>query len=563
MKLPARARNVIQANAERLIATGNGLTIVLMVGLVIFALSRLNTIYETVNAIVKNEHVGIESLYTMQSAARERSLLLYAIVHETDPFRREERIQDFTDLANDFGDARRRFLRLNLSEPERQLLAQQRERTNVTLPLQLRVVELARDGRIRDAERLLNAQVVPAQNAAMATLRELLDHELKESVELGEVAERKRRAAVAWLLSGGGIAVALGLLTGLYVRSRLSKLLARLMETSGDLKTALQDLEYQKLALDQHAIVSIADAGGRISYVNRKFSEVSGYTPAELIGQNHRLLKSGHHPPEFYRQLWATIAGGNVWQGIMCNRAKDGRHYWVDTTIVPFLDAAGRPYQYVSVRTEITRIKEAEALLARSKEELEVRVAERTHALAAANASLQAEITQRRRLEEELRRLAATDPLTGIYNRRRFDELLSAEVHRAVRYRTPLSLIILDIDRFKRINDTLGHATGDLILTRITALVAASIRADDIFARLGGEEFGVLAPNVTLAECRKLAEKLRAAVAQMVVSEAPQVTCSFGATEYHVGEAPDEFVRRADEALYRAKANGRNRVEAA
>lgn len=428
MKLPARARNVIQANAERLIATGNGLTIVLMVGLVIFALSRLNTIYETVDAIVKNEHVGIESLYTMQSAARERSLLLYAIVHETDPFRREERIQDFTDLANDFGDARRRFLRLNLSERERELLERQRENTNVTLPLQLRVVELVRDGRVKDAERLLNAEAVPAQNATMATLRALLDHELKESVELGAVAQRKRRAAVAWLLSGGGFAVALGLLTGLYVRGRLSKLLA---------------------------------------------------------------------------------------------------------------------------------------LLARSKEELEVRIVKRTHALAEANASLQAEIAQRRRLEEELRRLAATDPLTGIYNRRRFDELLSAEVHRAARYRTPLSFIILDIDRFKRINDTLGHASGDLILTRITALVAASIRADDIFARLGGEEFGVLAPNVTLAECGKLAEKLRAAVEQMAVGEVPRVTCSFGATEYRMGEAPDEFVKRADEALYRAKANGRNRVEAA
>jgi PAS domain S-box-containing protein len=129
------------------------------------------------------------------------------------------------------------------------------------------------------------------------------------------------------------------------------------------LQTILYEREREHLAVDAHAIVSIADAAGTITYVNDKFCAVSGYTRGELIGQNHRIIKSGLHPPEFYREMWQTIASGQIWHGEVCNRRKDGRLYWVASTIVPFLDADGLPYQYVSIRTDITRIKEQEEAL--------------------------------------------------------------------------------------------------------------------------------------------------------------------------------------------------------
>jgi PAS domain S-box-containing protein len=137
-----------------------------------------------------------------------------------------------------------------------------------------------------------------------------------------------------------------------------------------DLQTALYEREREHLALDEHAIVSITDGSGNITYVNDRFCAISGYTRAELVGQNHRIVKSGQHPPAFYATLWGTISGGRVWQGELCNRRKDGRLYWVESTIVPFLNANGRPYQYVSVRTDITRIKTAEATIERQKERL-------------------------------------------------------------------------------------------------------------------------------------------------------------------------------------------------
>ncbi|MFB6240252.1 MAG: GGDEF domain-containing protein, partial [Gemmatimonadota bacterium] len=184
---------------------------------------------------------------------------------------------------------------------------------------------------------------------------------------------------------------------------------------------------------------------------------------------------------------------------------------------------------------------------------------ERNEALEEANEA-------RQRLLEEMKERARTDELTGLANRRELMDRLEEEIDRARRYGDPLSVAILDLDRFKEINDTLGHQAGDDVLSRLGELLAEETRAPDVAGRYGGEEFAVVLPETGREEARRLAERVREAVEELdfeADGEPFGVTCSVGLAELEEDEEMDDLVKRADDALYRAKEEGRNRVVAA
>lgn len=290
------------------------------------------------------------------------------------------------------------------------------------------------------------------------------------------------------------------------------------------IKERSKDLTDFKYALDQAAIVAVTDEKGIIQYANDGFCKISKFSRKELIGKDHRLVNSGKHSKGFIRNMWETLKRGEVWRGDFNNKAKDGSLYWVNTTIVPFLDDRGLPYQYLAIRNNITTQKLA---------------------------------------EEKIRLLAHYDELTHLPNRAFFNDRLDQAVKQRARGKKPFAVMFLDLDRFKLINDTLGHSAGDQLLQGVAKRLTDSLRPEDTVARMGGDEFAILLPMIAKGEDAILvAEKVVSAFKKpiQVAQQELFISVSIGISLYpNHGEDAETLLKNADAAMYRAKENGRGR----
>ncbi|WP_018937071.1 PAS domain S-box protein [Thioalkalivibrio sp. ALJ24] len=271
-----------------------------------------------------------------------------------------------------------------------------------------------------------------------------------------------------------------------------------------------------------HAIF-ITDADGHILRANRAFEEITGYDAGEVLGQTPRdLIKSGEHDREFYLDLFGQLDEQGHWEGEIWDRRKDG-------TLIPLYmsitglngDDNGSSRHFVAVFHDISRQKH---------------------------------------LEAELERQALHDRLTGVANRRHLESLLEQEAHRADRHGDAFSILLLDLDRFKDVNDTFGHDVGDEVLQQLVGVLQDRLRKSDVIGRWGGEEFMVLLPSTELRRARKVAETLRARVSDTTFPGSGRLTISIGVAQHRQGEPLKDTFKRADDALYDAKRHGRNRV---
>ena len=275
--------------------------------------------------------------------------------------------------------------------------------------------------------------------------------------------------------------------------------------------------------VDENVLTSSTDIKGTIVYVSKAFCEISGYTKEELIGQNHRIIRHKDTPDVLFKELWRTIKNGKVWQGEIKNKKKNGDFYWVKATISPVLDDNKNIIGYTAIREDIT---------------------------------------DKKRVEE----ISITDELTGLYNRRFFNEIFEREVNRAKRDDYPFALIIFDVDFFKLYNDNYGHQAGDLVLKSIgKKLKELCKRSSDFPFRIGGEEFAVIFTPHFKENAVEFANLINKEIENLKIEHkhnkaSSYITASVGLYT-QVGEKIDstkEIYYFTDLALYEAKKNGRN-----
>jgi diguanylate cyclase (GGDEF)-like protein/PAS domain S-box-containing protein len=287
-----------------------------------------------------------------------------------------------------------------------------------------------------------------------------------------------------------------------------------------------EELELRRLSsVVEHAtdIIYITDPNGVIEYVNPGFERATGYSRAEAIGQTPRLVKSGQHDQAFFRELWSNILSGNEFRGLVVNRRKDGSLFYEEKTISPIKNDANAVTHFVSTGKDVS-----ERVLG----------------------------------QEKINYLAHHDILTGLPNRAQFRTRLNEALARTRRIEKLLALLFLDLDNFKRINDSLGHDIGDALLKEVSERLKNSIRETDSVSRLGGDEFTVILENINhVNNVIAIAQKLVYALSQpfTIGVHTLHVSVSIGITLYPLDDAEaDLLIKNADMAMYHAKELGRN-----
>ncbi|MFZ2725312.1 MAG: diguanylate cyclase [Methylococcaceae bacterium] len=276
-----------------------------------------------------------------------------------------------------------------------------------------------------------------------------------------------------------------------------------------------------------HGVI-ITDIDAKIEWANPAFEQLTGYKIEEALGHKPgELVRSGQQDEAFYEHLWGTILSGETWCGEMINKRKDGTLYNEELTIAPVKNEQGVVCHFVGIKQDIT---------------------------------------ERKRMQEQLWEMASTDVLTGLINRRYFLVKLEEEFARMKRFENhDIAVLMLDLDYFKRVNDNYGHAVGDALLKHFASLINKQLRKTDTAGRLGGEEFAIFLPKTNEKNAEIFAKRLCTEVASSPLqfeNQSISVTVSIGITiADNSDDNYDIALIRADNALYEAKAKGRNRVE--
>ncbi|MDH5392797.1 MAG: ATP-binding protein [Gammaproteobacteria bacterium] len=353
-----------------IILSGFALVIILVISLLVISLYQFKLSKTTIeNGILKEgRHTLISN--TLQEITHKRSVLMLKLLQSKDTFEKDEIAQTIYNLGETFMLRRTELLSDELDLYEHHLLNTHKEESKLVVPFQHRVIELSLADKETEALNLFLTKSLPLQQQNTRYLNDLSGYQNNEIRETTFLLVKQLNDISFIIITTGVIVIIFCISIATFIYRRLTRNINELHITHKALSDSLSSLQNIEHALDEHAIVSIADTSSRITYVNDKFCEISQYNENELLGQPHSIVNSGYHNKTFFRNMMTTIYSGETWHGEIRNRKKDGSYYWVETTIVPFLDDNGIPYQYIAIRTDVSKLVNTEQELAQSLEQL-------------------------------------------------------------------------------------------------------------------------------------------------------------------------------------------------
>jgi|GEM_PF-1029161 len=551
-----------QRTSRRIIVYGFLLVITVLVAITGTGLHRIQRLSSGLTEIVQDRNTQITLMHTMRQVARERSISLQSAMIANDPFTVDEYAMEMSAAASRYVTAREKLLSHDISAGERQLLDRQHAQTVKTASSQNRIIQHLRDQEYQPAGELLFHTTLPGQRSAMDLMDEFILLKQQQNLDSLKSTSREIEQTHSLMIFLGTFGVLFSIITAILIHRRISNEIARRHKSESELRhSELRERTIRENMMD--GLLTLDDRGTIIS-CNKACNLIFGYDHNVLIGKSaHRLFpqvitedSSGYLIRDL--EVWKKQKLGMSRE--VTGSRNNGTTFPAEIDISSFeLDDKSA---YIVLVRDITEKREAQQKLQQFNQELEKRVEKRTGELARTNEKLLHEIHERVKAQQELTHLATHDALTGLPNRSLFNEHLDIAINHAQRHGRQLALLFMDLDGFKLVNDNCGHEVGDHLLQIISARMRTCIRKEDILARMGGDEFTILLGDLNTPEDASLiAQKLIGVAGKPI--QINDCRCHVGvsigislfpqsATDAHT------LLRLADDAMYKAKANGKN-----
>ncbi len=503
------------------IILGFVLVLLLLAAVTVIGLTQMAAINGRLSVIVNQQNVKTDLVAAMRNAARERSISLHRMALMHDPFARDEEYLYFSKVATDFLKARNEFRAMPLTPAEKEILVESQKFTTQATDTQAHVLSLINEDRLSEANQQLLEKAVPLQNLVLAAFDRLLQYQRDRTAEAARVAQAEYVHARILMIGLGLLSVGFGIVVAFTV-----------VRSSDESERALFR-EKERAEVTLHSIadaVITTNARGTVEYMNPSAQQLTGWRLEEAQGREidevMRVVNE-HSRAAIQKPLESTLGGRAVTMdphGVLL--ARDGAQYAIEDSLAPIHDKQGTVIGYVVVFRDVS------------------------HA---------------RHLAHQLSWQASHDALTGLANRHEFENVMSQLVESARLYHKQHALLYMDLDQFKIVNDTCGHAAGDELLRQVAVVISAKVREGDSLFRLGGDEFAVLLTGCPLNRAETIAEEIRHEIdAFRFVWQ--QKSFGLGVSIGLVSINADsvsmaQLLAAADAACYSAKEKGRNRIQ--